>query len=302
MAEREDLAFPSGGEQCAAWLYRPQDPGGGSVPCVVMAHGFSATRADGLPAYAERFAAAGFAVLLFDYRHFGDSGGEPRQLISPSAQRDDYRAAVAFARTLPGIDAQRIALFGSSFSGGHVVVVAAGDERIAAVVAQAPFADVIDTLAAMDRRAAPGVALRALRDTAAGLLGRPPVMVPAVGPPGTVAAMTSPDAEPGFRAIVAPDSRWRNEVAARVLLRLDRPVAKARRVRCPLLVCACDEDSVTPVRGAIRIAERAPQGELIRYPIGHFDIYTGAAFEQAVSDQTAFLRRHLVPAGVEATA
>ncbi|HEU4977446.1 MAG TPA: alpha/beta fold hydrolase, partial [Solirubrobacteraceae bacterium] len=164
MAEREDLTFPSGGEQCAAWLYRPHQPDGESVPCVVMAHGFSATRSDGLPAYAERFAAAGFAVLLFDYRHFGDSGGEPRQLVHPSRQREDYRSAIAFARTLRGVDPERIALFGSSFSGGHVVVVAAGDERVAAVIAQAPFADVVDTLRAMDVRAAPGVTVRALRD------------------------------------------------------------------------------------------------------------------------------------------
>lgn len=301
MAEREELTFPSGGERCAAWLYRP-DSGGEPVPCVVMAHGFSATRSDGLPAYAERFAAEGFAALVFDYRHFGDSGGEPRQLISPPGQRDDYRAAIAFARSLPGIDPGRIALFGSSFSGGHVVVVAAGDERIAAVIAQAPFADVIDTLRASGLRALGGVTVRALRDAAAGLLGRPPVMVPAVGPPGSVAAMTSPDAEPGFRSIVPPGSRWRNEVAARVLLRLDRPVGSARRVRCPLLVCACDRDAVTPVGGAIRIAERAPRGELVRYPIGHFEIYTGAAFERAVSDQAAFLRRHLIPAAVAAAA
>src|SRR5882672_11296942 len=126
MSAREDVAFASGGETCAAWLYRPQD-GGERAPCVVMAHGFSATRGDTLPAYAERFAAAGMAVLLFDYRHFGDSTGEPRQLLDIGRQQADYRAAIAFARTQGGIDAQRIALFGTSFSGGHVVAVAAKD-------------------------------------------------------------------------------------------------------------------------------------------------------------------------------
>ena len=78
MSEREDLTFPSGEDTCAAWLYRP-DGAEGPVPCIVMAHGFTATREDRLPAYAERFAAAGMAVLLFDYRHFGDSTGEPRR-------------------------------------------------------------------------------------------------------------------------------------------------------------------------------------------------------------------------------
>ena len=140
MSEREDLSFASGGETCAAWLYRP-DGAPGPAPCVVMAHGFSGTRGDRLPAYAERFAAAGMAVLLFDYRHFGDSTGEPRQLLDIGRQQADYRAAVAFARTLGGIDATRIALFGTSFSGGHVVAVAAQDPSIAASSPQCPFAD-----------------------------------------------------------------------------------------------------------------------------------------------------------------
>ena len=98
MSEREDLTFSSGEDTCAAWLYRP-DGAAGPVPCVVMAHGFTATRGDRLPAYAERFAAAGLAVLLFDYRHFGDSSGAPRQLLDIGRQQADYHAAVAFART-----------------------------------------------------------------------------------------------------------------------------------------------------------------------------------------------------------
>ena len=146
-----------------------------------MAHGFTATRGDRLPAYAERFAAAGLAVLLFDYRHFGDSTGTPRQLLDIGRQQADYRAAVAFARTLDGIDAQRIGLFGTSFSGGHVVAVAAQDPSIAAVVSQCPFADGLAAL----RVVPPRVALRAtalgLADQAAGLAGRAPRTMPAVG-------------------------------------------------------------------------------------------------------------------------
>src|SRR3954453_11795040 len=107
MPEREDVTFPSAGGACAAYLYRPEGAAG-DVPCVVMAHGFTATRDDGLPAYAEAFAAAGLAPLVFDYRHFGASGGEPRQLLDVRRQQDDYRAAVLFARELEGIDADRI--------------------------------------------------------------------------------------------------------------------------------------------------------------------------------------------------
>lgn len=294
MPAREDVEFTSGGETCAAWLYRPEGEGD-SVPCVVMAHGFSATRADRLPAYAERFAAAGFAALLFDYRHFGDSGGEPRQLLDISRQLDDYRAAVAFAKALPGVDPARIALWGSSFSGGHVVTLASEDATIAAVVAQAPFADGLPTVVAVGPRNALRGTARGLADQLGALAGRPPRMLPAVGPPGSFAAMTAPEAQPGFAAITGDDSRWRNEVAARVMLRIAqyRPVTKAADVRCPLFVAVCDRDETTPPKAAGRMAEKAPRGELVRYPIGHFDVYTGTDFERAVSDQVAFLTRVL---------
>ena len=138
--QRVQVRIPSHGEQLAAYRYTP-DRAGARVGCVVMAHGFSATRDDGLPAYAEAFCDAGFAVILFDYRHFGASTGQPRQLLDIGRQQDDYRAVVDWARHTDGIDPDRIALWGSSFSGGHVLAVAAGDPRIAAVIAQAPFTD-----------------------------------------------------------------------------------------------------------------------------------------------------------------
>ena len=291
--DRTDATFSSAGTRCAAWLYRPAGDAG-PTPCVVMAHGFTGTRGDRLDAYAERFAQAGMAALVFDYRHFGDSDGEPRQLLDIGRQLADWQAAVAVARTLDGIDPERIALWGTSFSGGHVVATAAGDPRVAAVVAQAPFADGLATLLAADRRSAAKVTVAAVADQAAGLLGRPPVLRPAVGEPGSAAAMTSPDAEPGFRAIASP--AWRNEFSPRVMLRvgLYRPGRKAGALRCPLLVCVADDDAITPPAPAVRMAEVAPRGELRRYPIGHFDIYTGAEFEAAVADQTEFLVRHVL--------
>jgi len=294
---REDLTFDSAGTPLAAWLYRPSAADDGPVPCVVMAHGFSATRRDGLEPYAGRFADAGFGVLLFDYRGFGESGGEPRQVIDIGAQQDDYRAAIRAAARVPWVDASRIALFGSSFSGGHVVTVASGDARIAAVIAQAPFADGLAQLRITPPLTSARMTLDALRDAAGAALGRPPVTLPAAGPPGTYAVMTAPEAEPGFRAIVGEDSRWRNEVAARVMLRIGlwRPVKDAARVACPLLVCVCDADATTPPAPALQMAQNAPRGEIVRYPIGHFDIYVGEAFERAVGDQVAFLERVLAP-------
>ena len=294
MGSRSDLTFGSGGERCAAYLYAPDgalDPAA-PVPCVVMAHGFSATRDDGLPAYATAFAQAGFAALVFDYRHFGSSSGEPRQLLDIGRQQDDYRAAVAFARGLPGIDPERIALWGSSFSGGHVLAVAAGDPRIAAVVAQAPYVDSLPTLALVPPKNILRGTAEGIYDAVGALAGRAPHYLPAVAPPGGFAMMTAPEAVPGFAAITPHGSRWENRVAARIMLTLGlyRPTRHAGALRMPLLVCVCDEDQITPPGPAATVAERAPRGELRRYPYGHFGIYSDVG---ARGDQVAFLTRHL---------
>lgn len=132
MTHREDVQFPSDGDLISAWLYRPA--GGGPAPLLVMAHGLGGVRSMRLDAYAERFGAAGYACLVFDYRNFGDSEGRPRQVLDIGMQLADWAAAVAYARTLPGIDPDRIALWGTSFAGGHVIATAARLPGIAAVV------------------------------------------------------------------------------------------------------------------------------------------------------------------------
>lgn len=290
---RVEVRIPSDGEHLAAYLYRPETADV-AVPCVVMAHGFSATRDDGLPEYAEAFRAAGFAVLLFDYRCFGASGGEPRQVLDIGRQHDDYRAAVDWARRTEGIDADRIALWGTSFSGGHVVAVAARDPRIAAVIAQAPYTDSLPVIRRMPRRNLVRAAWAALRDGLGALRGRPPTLIPAAGPPGSFAAMTEPDVVPGFTAIVGAESLWRNEFAARLMFTLPfyRPVRVAHRLRMPVLFCVCDDDTTTPPSSTIAAARAAPLGELRHYPYGHFAIYQDP---QVKLDQVAFLRRVLGP-------
>ncbi len=287
---REDLRIPSHGEQLAAYLYLPD--AAGPVPCVVMAHGFSGTRDDGLPAYAEAFQQAGFAVVLFDYRHFGASTGEPRQLLDIGRQQDDYRAVIDWARHAPGIDPDRIVLWGSSFSGGHVIAVAAADRRIAAVISQAPFTDSLPILRRTPIRKALGALWVALRDAGGAVLGKAPRLIPAAGKPGTLAVMTDPDVESEFTAIVGPESLWRNEVAARLMLKVPfyRPIRSASRLAMPVLFCVCDLDTTTPPSSTIAAARRAPQGELRRYPYTHFSIYTDP---QVKIDQVEFLSRVL---------
>ena len=296
MSAREDLSFDSDGERCAAWLYRPE--GEGPHPCVILAHGFGGTRNARLWAFAERFRDAGIAALVFDYRHFGDSGGEPRQLLSIPRQHADWRAAIAFARTLPGIDPERIALWGTSFSGGHVVALAADDERIAAVVSQAPFASGLSALGAAGPRESARLTVAGLLDLLAAIGVGEPARIPIVARPGEGGAMTQPGSYEGYLSLFDDnDYEFRNEVCARVALTLGAyaPARRAAEVRCPLLVCVLTDDAVTPAEPARQMARRAPRGELVEYGpgLGHFAIYTGEPFERTVADQTEFLRRSL---------
>lgn len=299
MAERADVWFSSGNDQIAAWLYRPET----SVPAplLVMAHGLGAVRSMRLDAYAERFSAAGYACLVFDYRNFGDSEGQPRQLLDIDMQLADWAAAVQYARSLPGIDPNRIGLWGTSFGGGHVIASAARLPGIAAAVAQCPFTDGFASIGAINPVTASRITARAVRDLIAARRGHPPVMIPTAGMPGEVALMTAPDAYSGYLRLV-PDgpegSTLRNEVTARIGLKVlvYRPGRSAGKISCPILFCVCETDSVAPAKATLRHAAKAPRGEIKTYPEGHFAIYVDDAFERVIADQIAFLNQHLQPA------
>jgi fermentation-respiration switch protein FrsA (DUF1100 family) len=290
---RFDVQFRSQDGHCAAWLYRPE--GDGPAPLVVMAHGFSGTREQRLDAYAERFQAAGLGVLLFDYRHFGASPGEPRQLLDIKRQHADFHAAIDYARGLEWVDAARVALLGSSFSGGHVIAVGAEDGGIAAIVSQCPFTDGLASLPKLGLRNIALATVAGLRDQLGALAGRPPHYIPAVGPPGSLAVMSTPDAEPGFAALTPSETLWENRVAARIGLAIGlyRPGRAAARLTCPILFCVCDRDALAPAARTLKYAATTPHAEVRRYPVGHFDIYVGEVWEQAVADQTDFLTRTL---------
>jgi uncharacterized protein len=299
-AARTEVRFPSGEDHCGAWLYRPTLTESKPVPIVVLAHGLGALKEACLDRYAERFAEAGMAALVFDYRHFGSSTGQPRRLLDIRRQREDWAAAIAYARTLEGVDRDRVALWGSSFGGGHVLWVAAQDRRIAAAVVQCPFTHGLASAGRLGLRSLPKVIALGIRDRFAALRSAPGVQIEVAGPPGSAALMTASDALPGYQALqnVIPAEVFDGStVAARVALDIpwDHPVRAAGRTRCPILFCVCDHDSVAPPGPTLRAARKAPHGETVRYPIGHFDIYFGEPFEQAVHDQTEFLRGRLLP-------
>jgi pimeloyl-ACP methyl ester carboxylesterase len=291
---REDVEFSSEGTICRAWMYRPEHRKARPLPCIVMAAGLGGTRDGGLEPYAARFAAAGFCVLLFDYRCFGASDGEPRQLVSIARQLRDWGNAIRYVRHLRHVDPARLVLWGTALSGGHAIVAGARDGRIAAVIAQGPVTDGLRTAMAFVRYAGIGPMLQlgtlGVLDGLKALAGLPPQYVPVIAPRGQLAALASQDAE-AYYAIAAPG--WRNEMSARLVLELIayRPAEQAQQLRCPFLVQVCKRDSVVPAATAIAAARRnRDRARLQVYDLGHFDIYVGPGFERAIADQLDFLQ------------
>lgn len=294
-AMRSDVTIPSGDDTLAAWLYLPEATSSSKPPVVVMAHGLGAVKEMRLDAYAERFAAAGYACVVFDYRHFGGSSGEPRQLLDIHRELDDWKAALAWTRSNPDVDGSRVVVWGSSFGGGHAIWMAAEDGNVAAAIAQCPFTDGIASLKAMNPKSAAKVTGLGVRDIAAAALGRPPVYVDTAGPSGSAALMTAHDCESGYLAITVDAPSFQNQVAARIGLKvgLHVPGRRAKEIQAPIFFAICETDTVAPAKASVRHAEKAPRGEVKVYPFGHFDIYLGEPFEQAVADYLDFLGRHV---------
>ncbi len=288
-------ATTPGSGECVGELSLPEVPL--PAPVVVMAHGLGAERSFGLERFAERFTARGLAVLAFDYRNFGESTGTPRNLISPSRQVADFLAAIEWIRSEPRLDGDRIGLWGTSFSGGHVLVVGArAESRVQAIVAQVPFVSGISSALAFPLRYHPRALLMGFIDTIGGTLGAPPLTAPVVARDG-MALLPGPDAYAGYTALVPEGADWSGRVPSRAFLSilLYRPVARTARLSVPTLIIAAGEDRIIPVRGVRRAAARIPNCHFEEWPVGHFDLYSGEWFERTVALEADFLEARLQP-------
>jgi hypothetical protein len=294
---RTDVTFQSGKGSCAAWYYKEIDART-DAPIIVMAHGFAGVRRLRLDSYAEKFADAGYRVLVFDYRHFGDSPGEPRQLLDIDQQLADWRSAVAYARSLSAAAPARIVLWGTSLGGGHVLTTAASNGDATAVIAQVPHVSGIAASRSVGPLMSVRLAALGLVDLARAALGRSPYYIPAAGPPGKVAAMTTPDAVSGMNHLISQSNIGRQidalelMVSARVILRIARyaPGRRAALIKCPVLVQIANHDAITPTRVADRVAKRIPRATIRHYDLKHFDPYVEPHFPGVVADQLAFLQ------------
>ncbi len=285
--------FISQGLRCSGELYLPRNIP--HPPVVIMAHGFAAEKSFRLPAYAERFAAAGLAVFLFDYRCFGGSDGEPRNYVDPGRHLQDWQSAISHVRSLAHLNTQKIALWGSSFSGGHVIVAASRDKNISCLVAQVPFVDAISTMRMLGIKYLLKAMPHAVKDIMRMAAFQPPYYVKVIGMPDEFAVMNTPESYPGYSAMIPKNSAWKNQCPARILLNFAsyRPMAHADKVSCPALIMLGEKDSLIDPAAVKKTAKKMPKAELVIYPFGHFDIYMGDAFEDAVQKQTDFLRMHL---------
>jgi uncharacterized protein len=305
---RTDITFDAEGTTLRGWLYLPEQ-GIMPFPLVVMAHGWAAVKELYLDLFAEAFADAGLATLVYDHRNFGASDGLPRQEIDPWAQVRDYRHAITFAATLPQVDHERIGVWGSSYSGGHVLVVGALDKRVKCVVSQVPtISGWRNTL-----RRFPGDTLMALRerfnaDRQARFHGEAPTMVPilpelnaadAETPTASISDIARPignDEESWFRMSRERRATWRNEITLRSLEMYAEyePGSYIERIGpTPLLVIMADADTLTPTDEILAAYGRACEPKQLRIvPGGHYDIY-GTQRKMAMATARDWFLQHL---------
>ncbi|WP_043342235.1 alpha/beta hydrolase [Belnapia moabensis] len=295
---RRDIAFNAEGTTLRGWLYLPDNAG--QHPTIVMAHGFTGVKEQYLDRYAEVFAAAGLAALVFDNRGFGASGGEPRQETDPFQQVRDYRHAITYARTLPELDENRVGAWGTSYSGGHVLMLGAIDRRVRCVVSQVPL--ISGPIGASRRARAdllPALLARFDADRDARFAGHPSAVIPVVAE-DAAAACAMPGTEPWafFSATQERAPAWRNEVTLRSaeMLREYEPGTWITRISpTPLLMIVATHDTLTPTDLALDAYNRALEPKsLVLIQGGHFEPYTGAGFQESSAVARDWFARHLL--------
>lgn len=271
----------------------------GPAPTVIMAHGFTATREIFLDDFAEVFAEAGLGVIVYDHRNFGVSDGEPRSHADPWAQINGYRDAITWAQGQPDIDGDRIGVWGSSYSGGHVLVVAAIDRRVKCVVSQVPLTYGLETA----RRLIRGDTWAGLRaafdgDRLARANGEPGAMMPVTAPEGQPSALPTADTYEFFTGFEqSRETNWKNEVtlsSIEMFTEYEPATYVARIAPTPLLMVVASGDHLTPFDLTAKAYEQALEPKkLLVLPGGHFDAYTGEPFKISSAVQRDWFKSHL---------
>jgi fermentation-respiration switch protein FrsA (DUF1100 family) len=298
---RSDVEIMSAGQKLAGWHYMPNGLAEGEKrPAIVMAHGWTAVKEMYLDDFAAVFANAGFIVTVFDYRNFGGSEGEPRQHIDPHMQHEDYKNAITWTTLQPGVDASRVGIWGSSYSGAHVTHLGAFDRRVKCVVAQVPLVNAVKNFRRLVRNDMwPGTHAWLAADRAEQYTKGTVNYLPVVGPQGTPSALPTQDSYDWFTATGATRApAWENRQTVRSLeLALEyNPEANIHLISpTPYLMVVAENDVLTPTDLAIDAYSRALEPKkLVILPGGHFDAYLGEGFKASSGAAVSWFQKHLM--------
>ncbi|OTT59096.1 alpha/beta hydrolase [Acinetobacter baumannii] len=289
----EPLYVPCDQEMIAADFYIPKTNNKSAV--IIMAHGFAGLRQFKLIQYAQRFAQAGYAVILFDYRYWGGSTGKPREMISINSQLEDWKTMIQYASTCKFIDNRRIVLCGTSLSGGYALSLASELKNIQAIMVQIPYVDGAETAKLYPLQRYPQALKLSSQDYMGSKMGLNPKRLPVVDQ-YKLCFMPTADSYYGYLSIVNPDYYWSGEVPARVFFNLMRyrPIQLVRQINIPVLFIAAQHDSLIPIESSREAATNiAPFVSYHEWDMKHFDIYHGSWFEKAVTTQLEFLHQHI---------
>lgn len=295
---RKDVSFKTeDGTELVGWFYQAEAT---LAPCIIMAHGFSATKEMHLSGFAEAFQKAGMNVLVYDNRNLGSSGGQPRGEIDPDQQISDYRDAITYAQQLDAVDAEQIGIWGSSYSGGHVLVIAAKDRRVKCVVSQVPLVYGLENaqrLVRSDHWA--GLRAGFAADRTGRLNGDAPLRLPVVGEKeGDPCALPTDDSREFFFGLSDQDrGAWENDITLRsmeLFTEYEPGNWVSRIAPTPLMLVAGSHDHLTPADLTLRAYENAMEPKkLLILDCAHFEAYTDAPFDISAPAQCAWFAEHL---------
>lgn len=297
---RQNIIFKSQGLRCSGWLYMPDNLSEGQeAPAIVMAHGFSAVKEQFLESYAERFVDAGFVTMVFDYRYFGESEGEPRGQLFPLEQVEDYRNAITWLSDQPKIDPERIGVWGTSFSGGLVFHLSVFDRRIKALVAQVPSVFNYENYRAMDPEGSDQLAEFLLQDRIGRYKTGEVNYLKVVAPEGEPCVLPGKESYEAFMTSKENAPTWLNGVTLESLEKIDEfdPTRYIHLIAPkPLLIIAAEHDSLIPTSLVAEAYERAREPkDMVTLPCLHYEVYnTEQWFSKAVGAAVDWFKKHLV--------
>ena len=293
---RRDISFNSKGLRCSGWLYIPDDLKAGSkAPAIVMANGFSGVKEQILPDIASKFADAGFVTMVFDYRYFGDSEGEPRNQNFPLEMVEDYRNAITWISDQPEVDPERMGIWGTSFSGGLVLYVGAYDKRVKAVVAQVPFAPSPEQRRAWDPDSYDNLGRLLLRDRISRYKTGEVKYMKVVSSEGEPCCLPGKENYDEFMGMKVPN--WRNQITLESLEKM-REFDPANMIHwispAALLLIPAEKDDLFSLDEVQAICEKAREPKAITVlPIRHFEIYSEPWLSKAASAAINWFLKYL---------